>query len=438
MLTRTTQGKIGLANTKTSRTLAIRAVALLFIAGVWLGDIGVTTQLRLTNASTNAVTNCNPAITKTAKATNREIAAGSVYNTTSSPLQNDSSKKHPSTTPQKDRLVISIKTMPERIQYIQPTLDSLLFHQTVPFDRLYLVLPEQRPSTNSQYVIPEFVTNYSHRGLLTILRPAHDFGAIDKMIHTLPVEYEIYQKQQHSTLLQEDQFRILYCDDDMIYDPRFVELLASKSDEYPNDVVALSGGNLTSHFRQIGHSDPHHKSNRHPYLYYWVGGVDSQGDPIVDIVQGFMGVVVRLSFFHVHEFVSLAGNASFPEGVRRLDDFVICGYLESRNITRRCVDGGLVPHPNPTPSRIGNLGKTMHRNAMIAASFLQREWGIWSQYTFEPYEQLSERIRNLIDCEARHAHCCPDDVKDAQGKPIYSKVTKLLDDEFGISEANLQ
>lgn len=80
----------------------------------------------------------------------------------------------------------------------------------------------------------------------------------------------------------------------MIYDPKLVEILVQKDDQYPNDVVALSGGNLRSHFRQISRHCPTH--NRHPLLYYYMGGIDSHGDQVVDIVQGFMGVLVRLSF----------------------------------------------------------------------------------------------------------------------------------------------
>lgn len=328
------------------------------------------------------------------------------------------------------RLVISMKTVPSRIAFLQPTLDSLLFHQTRQADKLYLVLPEQA-SGSPQYIIPSFLQNYTDAGHITILHPTYDYGAIDKILHTLPVEESIYQQRQqneknHAPSTTPHQFRILYLDDDMIYPPRFVEVLAQKSAEFPNDVVALSGALLRSNFRQIGHTDPN--KDRHPYLFYRLGGIDSFGNPFVDIVQGFMGVLVRLSFFNVTEFMQLAGNKSVPDGVRRSDDFVICGYLESRNVTRRLVDGGFTPQSNPQSSTISNLGKTMHVNAMVATSYLQSHWGIWRHHQFVPYENLNEQTRDLIDCEAHHEQQCPkNELRSANGRPLFANVTRLLD-----------
>ena len=329
--------------------------------------------------------------------------------------------------------------MPGRIAYIQPTLDSLLFQQTQTVDQFYLVLPEQ-PKDAPPYIMPTFLNQYIQRGLITVLWPSFDYGAIDKILHTLLEEDERFQKLlQQQQQLERHQIRILYLDDDMIYDPSLIQLLASKSDQYPDSVVALSGANLRSHFRQIGHSNP--RKNRHPYLYYYLGGVDRFGDPLVDIVQGFMGVMVRLSFFdpNVSEFVDMAtkvvvGNNNnkttvrVPDAVRRSDDFVICGYLEYRGVPRRCVDGGgLKPVTNPVPSQIGNLGKTMNRNAMGAVTYLQSQWNIWQNYSFVNLETLPENIQQLIDCEAGRAESCPIQVKDASGKLQMWKVTELLD-----------
>ncbi|CAB9500611.1 expressed unknown protein [Seminavis robusta] len=325
-----------------------------------------------------------------------------------------------------DRLVISMKTMPGRIAHIQPTLDSLLFHQTSVFDQFYLALPRQ-PLHNPDYVIPEFLKKYAEEGLITLLRPDYDYGALDKILHSIQTEEQHFQQQ---STLQAHQYRILYLDDDMIYAPMFVEILANKSQSYPDSVVALSGAKLRSRFRQIGHSSP--EKDRHPFIYYKLGGVDSFGDPLVDLTQGFMGVLVRLSFFDVPEFVRMAGNKSVPDGVRRSDDYVICGYLEKRNIPRRLVDGGLVPQSHQVSSKIGNLGKTMNRNAMTAAYYLQTNWGIWQSYQFEPYLDLPKDTRDLMDCEARHAQYCPPKVK-KNGRIQYSLVTEMLDDLLNVT-----
>lgn len=389
-----------------------------------------------------------------------KIEAGSGTTTTRS----STILKHANRT---ERIVVSMKTMPGRIAYIQPTLDSLLFQQTAPIDRFYLVLPYQpsfrasskmehaTPTTTNktlriqrdddEYVIPAFVQEYADAGHLSILRPDYDYGAIDKIIHTLPVEEAIFQRQQTESVssglttipLSADQFCILYLDDDMIYDTRLVEILSNKSHQYPEAVVALSGAPLRSNFRKIAHSNPA-KMNKHPFLYYYLGGIDSSGDRKVDIVQGFMGVLVRLSFFNVSEFVHLGSNKSVPEGVRRSDDFVICGYLERRGVPRRVVDGGLIPVVNPTPSKIGNLGSTMHMTAMIATSYLQTKWGIWSNYSFVPYESLSDEIRTLIECENDRLEQCPVSLqlsaeRSSGGMTLPAKATIFIDRLLNIS-----
>lgn len=206
----------------------------------------------------------------------------------------------------------------------------------------------------------------------------------------------------------------------MVYDARLVQLLTSKSRQYPHDAVALSGSHLRSNFRQIGHTDE--RKNRHPNLFFHMGGVDSFDEEPVDIVQGFMGVLVRLSFFHVAEFLQLAQNKSVPGGLRRSDDFAISGYLERRNVTRRVVNGGrLLPVSNAKPSKINNLGKHMHQNAMTAARYLQKEWGIWQNYTFVDYTNLSSKIQDMIECESGRVQQCPKNITKGE------KVSLLLD-----------
>ena len=99
---------------------------------------------------------------------------------TSSPL---TSQPH-----QTNRLVMSLKTMPSRINYIRPTLESLLFHQTTTVDEIYLTLGSRSLGSaetiqGGQYnrdTIPSFIGNWSDQGLLTVLTPETDFGPVDK------------------------------------------------------------------------------------------------------------------------------------------------------------------------------------------------------------------------------------------------------------------
>lgn len=428
-----------LTTTTTPRKLALRVLLPILLVGLWFAITEVFTRPRLVETShqvESVAIKPTPSLPTSFSSAKNESAKNWL------PAPENVEEKHYTTATSispRDRLVLSMKTMPSRIAYIQPTLDSLLFHQknlSNKPDKFYLALPKQ-PVDGPQYTIPKFLQKYIDQGYITILQPSYDYGAIDKMIHTVQVEYQIYleQKQEaekkNGQIQQAQQFRILYLDDDMIYDPSFVKILSDKSEEYPDCAVALSGAKLRSHFRQIGHTDP--RKDHHPYLFYRVGGIDSAGDQIVDIVQGFMGVLVRLSFFNVTEFVSMAANKSTPGAVRRSDDFAICGYLEYRGVRRRCVDGGLKPVLNAVAARTDNLGRSMNRNAMGAASYLQAQWGIWKNYTFCDFDHLPESTQRLIDCEARRTQFCPPSVIQDDPSATRQTVTKLLDQLLNVS-----
>lgn len=287
-------------------------------------------------------------------------------------------KMIPTIIQEETRLVVSMKTIPSRIDLIEPVLNSLLFNQTMKPDTFYLITISK--------TLPPFLQEYQHQGLCTILYPPKDHGAIDKLVHVVHAEH---QRQQSLPNTQ-----ILYLDDDVIYHPTLIEQLVRKSNHYHNACVAFSGAKLRSHFRQIGHSNE--ERDRHPFLYYRLGGVDSHNDTVVDIVQGFAGVVVRLGFFGSNFYQYIQETDSFH------DDFVISAYLASRNVTKLLVTGGVYPNIYRVAAErnaISNRG--MHRNAMIAAKYLQERLGVWKEFEFVPYESLTDQVKHMIDREAR-------------------------------------
>eukprot|EP00571_Detonula_confervacea_P005892 CAMPEP_0172330942 /NCGR_PEP_ID=MMETSP1058-20130122/61666_1 /TAXON_ID=83371 /ORGANISM="Detonula confervacea, Strain CCMP 353" /LENGTH=166 /DNA_ID=CAMNT_0013048179 /DNA_START=74 /DNA_END=574 /DNA_ORIENTATION=- len=166
-------------------------------------------------------------------------------------------------------------------------------------------------------------------------------------------------------------------------------------------------------------------------MYFRVGGVDCHSDRNVDIVQGFMGVIVRLSFFDVQEFVDLMSDKVLPLGVRKSDDWLISGYLESRGIGRVLVPPHLTninnkPQMNPIASETNALSSYgMHENSMRAAVYMKEQLGIWSNYTFTNASSLTEEMMDLLYCEAGLAARCP------KGESRIS-ATKLLDEGLAL------
>lgn len=282
-------------------------------------------------------------------------------------------------------------TIPSRVADIEPTLYSLLQNQTLVLDQFYLVLPRKKWQTKQPlepYTMPPFLQSYADSGKINILRPEFDYGPVDKILHALLLE------QNHPDC------RLIYLDDDVIYDPGFVRNLAQKSEEHTHAAIGFSGTRLRSNFRQIAWRDAKH--DRHPFLFYPISGTPtfSGQDTPVDILQGFTGVLVRPRFFHVPTFLRLVQDATLVQSVWKSDDFIISGYLESRGIRRILVAGGTFPKLNARPARTDDLGRTMHIQAMEAAYYLQSKLNIWKNFTFVDFASLSEDQVRLVQCEA--------------------------------------
>ena len=235
-----------------------------------------------------------------------------------------------------------------------------------------------------------------------------------------------------------------------IYDKTLVETLYKKSLEY-NDkvVVAFSGAQLHSKFRQICHSNPSLINVRHCLYYHGpVQWNEDSSDIKVDVVQGFAGVFLpSLDMFNVSEFTQMLGisttqqpaaynfktnmttSTSWPSSLPRIvysaDDYLISGYLEYRNISKYVVTGGVYPKLIKESASQNALSNGMHNKVIATSYILQQTWNIWNQHTFiNPYN-LTKRQQQLIDCEANNRDACP---------PGMSKenVSQLLDKELNV------
>jgi len=322
------------------------------------------------------------------------------------------------------RIVVSLKTIPSRIRYIEPTLTSLLAQQTLPLDELYLVLPRTRwilrKGEKINYELPGFLQALTQtEPRLTILRPKYDYGPVDKIL------YALERESGPST-------HLIYLDDDVLYHPDLVRLLVSKSREYPASVVALSGCTLRSNFRQIRHGLPRARYDVPPYLYYPLSATASlPHDETVDIVQGFAGVLVRPAFFDLPAFVALVQNVTPDHDIWKADDFIISAHLASRNITRRLVAGTAVTRIHWKAATVDNVSSTMHRQVLQAAVALQRRLGIWSGHAFVDYLALDDYWKDLLDCEAGHALQCERAAAvDSEIMMTQKLATWLLDKKF--------
>lgn len=106
------------------------------------------------------------------------------------------------------RLVVSLTTIPSRLSYIRPTLDSLI-HQTHAPDQILLCLPKWSSRENAGYDKPDWLSAYAPR--VRVVDCRQDQGPGTKLLGAL--DY-----------LQEPTCLVIV-DDDMRYKPHFLERL---------------------------------------------------------------------------------------------------------------------------------------------------------------------------------------------------------------------
>jgi hypothetical protein len=324
------------------------------------------------------------------------------------------------------RIVVSLTTIPERLPHIRPTLESLLYDQTVTPTVVYLILPQQDyygSQTPKHYddPWPDFLTHMVETTQLEILQPTSDYGPITKVLHALEKEKqwsdEQEMRQQKSSVSQNSNTRIVYLDDDVQYHRQLIQLLVDASLEYELDgdasaVVALSGGRLRNKFRQIKHSNRNY--DKAPNLYMEVSWDNLAKPQPVDIVQGFTGVCLHaqdgwnwLPSIYSVLLRNSDNNVVVPKAVLQSDDVLLSAVMERFNSTRWVVPG--MAHRvqvNTNSSQVAPLSKGMHSNLIEATYYLQQQWGIWNNYELLDWSTLTPEQLEAIHCEAKHVQDC--------------------------------
>lgn len=355
------------------------------------------------------------------------------------------------------RIVVSLTTTPKRLSQIQPTLESILFHQTLSPTVVYLVLPQQSFGPRKSALIfepyPEFLKKYLDETILEILTVPYDYGSISKVVHTLDKESHV-----------DGTTRVIYMNDDVVYGQNVIYDLVSASIKHPNDVFAFSGATLRSDFRQVKHSDPG-KYDKFPNLFYWhFGIVDATQSPPslsssssspspnslgtssklkVDIVQGLTGVCItandRLRTGPIFKLFQekrgdVTDTLALPPSVFQTDDILLSAMMEQANITRWLLTAPTVTAStgrsdvgdssksdvvinNVTLSSSHSTSKLLYsslndvdmqytQNVMESIHYLQQKLNIWTTYQFVDYSKLTIEEKHAIHCEGTHEQAC--------------------------------
>jgi len=262
--------------------------------------------------------------------------------------------------------IISFTSIPSRIGRLGPVVESLR-NQTAKIDSIILWVPRNyRRAEFKNYTLPR------PPGGVEICYCDVDYGPATKI---LPA----------AKAFANEDVRIIYCDDDEIYEPDWAQTLVSASEEYPDDCVAINGLLAASvdhevfsrswRFRALSLSTIglYRRSYRRraPWRRPGIGPVD--------ICQGFGGVLVRPKFFEPEVY-------EIPDVLWTVDDIWLSGHMVSNGITIRRVSD----RKKCTKSELAGIDDLTSRSQKgidrikadhMCVAYYRNRYGIWPKAT---------------------------------------------------------
>jgi hypothetical protein len=235
-----------------------------------------------------------------------------------------------------ERLVVTLTTIPERIDKLAPVLRSLL-DQTVAADRIIVWRPERSRRSGQPYPDP---------------------GPLPPGIEVLACDDQGPATKLLPALAAEPDAAIVVVDDDVIYPKDFLEQLLAGHRAHPGAAVGWRGWRIVdgAHAKQFPH--------------IFATGVAAPTP--VDILLGTWGYLVPPGAFDgaVHSF------DGFPPEVRFVDDVWFSGHLARRGIARLVIPAkGLPIETSASDLAALTFGpNSSGRNDRIAIDAFARWW----------------------------------------------------------------
>lgn len=224
------------------------------------------------------------------------------------------------------RVVVSITTIPERIDDLRFTIKSLL-KQTYPPDEVALNIPF-KTLKGKEYIIPEWLIRLTQKdkSKVHMYRLPKDLGPASKLLPTMARE--------------SPNTKIICGDDDIVYPPLFIESLVKTSNKYPECAVTTFAKKLL------------HRSKNEPpsngSTWSWLKAQRLSGHANSDLVLGVFGFLVKPCLFFDEKTVINNGTtetlhypnvydySQAPPEATWVDDIWISGHLSLRKIPIVC------------------------------------------------------------------------------------------------------
>ena len=206
--------------------------------------------------------------------------------------------------PQRSGLVVTLTTIPSRIEALAPTLKSLL-RQTAAPDQIRLCVPVWSEREKRDYPVPAWIAGL--RGV-TVVR-VEDQGPATKFLSTLGT-------------VAPDQ-AVVVVDDDRVYHPRLLEHYAALAAQRPDVVITAAGWRVPA--------DLVDRPTTLPARLAGAAHVPRRANQLrrpesTDIVQGVHSYLVRARFF---DMAALGDFTTAPAAVRFVDDVWLSAHCQA-------------------------------------------------------------------------------------------------------------
>jgi len=261
-------------------------------------------------------------------------------------------------------VIVTLTTLPSRIDRIGPTIKSLL-NQTVSPGAIRINLPSVSRREGRPYVVPTWLTALRS---VAVAPCEIDYGPATKLIPALAGAAP-------------DQ-RLLVVDDDRIYHPYLIEQFLAWSEAHPDVAVAASGWDA-----------PADLTDRPTTLIATLRGrppapikcTRVKGLMEIDVMQGLSGYLVRPGFF---DRAAIGDYTGAPEAAFFVDDVWISAHCRAPKVI---VHGRRTNFPSPFDARFykrssvalvnRGRGDVEQRNNTIMLRYFADRWRRASAHT---------------------------------------------------------
>src|SRR6059058_1096314 len=244
------------------------------------------------------------------------------------------------------RVIVSLSTVPDRINNLSPTIRSLL-KQTRPPDEIVLAIPEFSVRERRPYVVPKHISRLPR---VRILRCREDWGPATKFIAAIQDELAAGRE---NTL-------IVVVDDDRIYPRDALETYLYYSEQLPDAALCFRGAAMPSTLDWDDAKMIYAKDVR-------------EARPVA-VITGCGSYLIQPRFFDE----SLWDYSAAPQVAFDIDDIWISAWLSRRGVKRYVVPASAMMRSVRRQRRTVSLNKIPGRQKLNneTIAFFRDTWDV--------------------------------------------------------------